>query len=172
MMGSGKSTVAEWLHRAGGLPFYDTDALIERRAGKTIPAIFEESGEAGFRELERAILAETVARVPGVLSTGGGLFVDAENRRLLLDRGIVFYLHASAEMLALRTATATNRPLLGAASNVTAAAEDRIATLRCLLAKREEDYRKAHHVIDAEQRKPDAIGAEILALYQSTFHES
>ena len=169
MMGSGKSTVAEWLHRAGGLPFYDTDALIERRAGKTIPAIFQESGEAGFRELERAILAETVARVPGVLSTGGGLFVDETNRELVMERGVVFYLHASAEVLAARTATATNRPLLDASG--TGVPEDRIATLRCLLSKREEHYRKAHHVIDAEHRKPDLIGAEILHLYQTTSHE-
>ena len=165
MMGSGKSTVAEWLHRAGGLPFYDTDALIERRAGKSIPAIFKEEGEAAFRELERTIVAETVAKVPGVLSTGGGVFADPANRTLLLDRGIVFYLHASAEALALRTATATNRPLLEAEA-------DRLAAIRRLLETREEAYRTAHHVIDSEQRKPDAIGAEILHLYQTVFHES
>jgi len=160
MMGSGKSTVAEWLHRAGGLPFYDTDALIERRAGKTIPEIFETQGESTFRQWEREVLAEAIGKTPGILSTGGGLFSDPENRSLLLERGIVFYLHAPVEVLAARTAAATNRPLLEKA-------EDRLETLRTLLARREADYRQAHHVIDAAHRKSEAIGAEILHLYQS-----
>ncbi|MDE1172021.1 MAG: pyrroline-5-carboxylate reductase [Verrucomicrobium sp.] len=158
MMGSGKTTVANWLHRQGGMPFYDTDHLIEQREKKTIPEIFRERGESYFREQERLIASEVAGRTPGVIATGGGLFADAESRRVLLEKGVVFYLEASAKELADRIRHTAHRPLL----------KDKPAaeTLEELLKKRDADYRQAHHVVSIARRSTEEVAAEILSLYR------
>lgn len=57
LSGTGKTTVGRILANRLGLPFYDTDALIEQRAGMPIPEIFRRAGEAHFRALEREVIA-------------------------------------------------------------------------------------------------------------------
>ncbi|MBN1193738.1 MAG: shikimate dehydrogenase [Methanomicrobiaceae archaeon] len=96
--GSGKTTVGALLAGALGVPFYDTDALIEERAGMPIPAIFENSGEEGFRRLERSVIA-SLAGQEGVISTGGGAITDPDTVALLRRGGPVVFLSAPADVL-------------------------------------------------------------------------
>lgn len=114
LMGSGKSTVgralAERLQRA----LLDTDALVEQRAGRTIRDIFAAEGEAAFRDLEAAVLAEVLAGdEPAVVATGGGVVLRPENRAALdaADARIV-WLCAEPATLLERVRHAGNRPLL------------------------------------------------------------
>src|SRR4051794_41951180 len=83
--GSGKSVVGRRLAHRHGATFLDLDEQIERSAGRTIPEIFAEDGEAAFRTLERAAVVDLGAADPAptlrrVISTGGGSIVDAPNR--------------------------------------------------------------------------------------------
>lgn len=71
--GSGKSTIGRAISRKLNVPFTDTDDLIEARTGTSISQIFFDKGEPWFRELEKEVLKEELAKVNGVLSLGGGL---------------------------------------------------------------------------------------------------
>ena len=81
MMGCGKSTVGRLLAERMRLPLIDLDEEIARAAGKTIPEIFAQEGEAGFRARETAALERALAREDGVIATGGGIVTRAENIR-------------------------------------------------------------------------------------------
>jgi shikimate kinase len=111
-MGSGKTAVGRALARALGMPFYDSDAEVERRTGVDIPFIFEKEGEAGFRLREREAI-EALTQIEGiVLATGGGAVLASENRRHLAERGRVVYLETSVSQQADRVRHGRNRPLL------------------------------------------------------------
>ncbi|AEN74386.1 Shikimate kinase [Rhodothermus marinus SG0.5JP17-172] len=147
-MGCGKSTIGPLLARRLGYTFLDLDALIERQAGRSIPEIFAEGGEAAFRALEREALRRTVALDACVIATGGGALVSDDNLAWALRNGRVVYLQVSADELARRLAPeATHRPLLQDRHHRPlqgAALRRRIAAM---LARREPWYRQAHHVV-------------------------
>ncbi len=111
-MGSGKTAVGRHLSRALQLPFYDSDAEIERRTGVDIPFIFEKEGEAGFRQREREAIEALTLLARIVLATGGGAVLLPENRRHLAERGCVVYLQTSVAQQAHRVRHGRNRPLL------------------------------------------------------------
>jgi len=100
MPGCGKSTAAKALGEALGRPVFEADALIEEAAGKPIPAIFRDSGEAGFRKIETDVLAELGKRSGAVISTGGGCVTRAENYPLLHQNGIIVWLRRDLDKLA------------------------------------------------------------------------
>ncbi|QYZ79535.1 bifunctional shikimate kinase/shikimate dehydrogenase [Methanofollis formosanus] len=108
--GTGKSTIGRVLADRLGLPFYDTDAMVEARAGRSIPAIFADEGEDGFRALERAVIAG-LADVDGVVATGGGAVLDPANVAALRRGGRVVLLEADAETVAERTKGSDRPPL-------------------------------------------------------------
>jgi shikimate kinase len=88
-MGSGKSAVGRHLARLMRFTFYDTDADIEAKTGVDIAYIFDKEGEAGFRLREKESI-DRLTRLDGVvLATGGGAVIDADNRRVLAERGAV-----------------------------------------------------------------------------------
>lgn len=111
-MGSGKTAVGRQLARSLDLPFYDSDAEIERRTGVDIPFIFDKEGEAGFREREREALEALTALEGIVLATGGGAVLLPQNRQLLGSRGRVVYLETSVAQQAHRVSHGRHRPLL------------------------------------------------------------
>ena len=99
MPGCGKTTVGRELARLSGKPFVDLDEEIVRRAGKSIPDIFREEGEAAFRDLESRVLAEVCAGHGQVVATGGGAVLREENRRAMRRTGRVYFLRRALELL-------------------------------------------------------------------------
>ena len=92
MAGCGKSTVGRNLARETGKKFVDSDAEIEALAGKSIPEIFAQEGEAEFRRLETQVLAELGKRSGLVIATGGGCMTREENFPLLHQNGRILWL--------------------------------------------------------------------------------
>ncbi len=156
--GTGKTTVARLLGLSLGWDWVDADVEIEMRAGRSIAAIFAESGETMFRDLETAVLAELVERKRVVIAAGGGAVAREENRRALKRVGRVVWLTAEVEALVARIAadasTAARRPSL---TPLGAEAE-----IRRLLIEREPWYREcATLTVDTTDRAPADVAAEI-----------
>jgi len=110
-MGAGKTTVGGLVAAALGLDFLDTDLVVERVAGKPVAEIFVDDGEAHFRDLERAAVAEALADYQGVLALGGGAVLDEGTRALLADQLVVF-LKVGLSDAASRVGLGVSRPLL------------------------------------------------------------
>jgi shikimate dehydrogenase len=99
MPGCGKSTVGKILGDKLQRKFVDADAEIVKLAGKSIPEIFAEQGEYGFRALETQILAELGKRSGLVIATGGGCVTRQENYRHLHQNGVLFWLQRDISSL-------------------------------------------------------------------------
>lgn len=100
MPGSGKSTVASLLAEALGKKILDTDALIEEKAGMSIPQIFASQGESGFRKLETEVMAEVGKLSGNIISTGGGCVTVEDNYDLLHQNGIIVWISRDTNKLA------------------------------------------------------------------------
>jgi shikimate kinase len=111
-MGSGKSAVGRHLTRLLRFSFHDSDADIEAKTGVDIAYIFDKEGEAGFRLREKESIERLTALDGVVLATGGGAVIDADNRRVLAERGTVVYLETSVDQQLERTRHGRHRPLL------------------------------------------------------------
>lgn len=139
--GSGKTTIGRHLARRLGLPFLDSDHVIEERLGCSIREYFAREGEDAFRDVEQQVLDDLSLSHHGVLSTGGGSVLREANRRHLHERGHVIYLRSSPEDVYRRLRHDTVRPLLQV--------EDPMARLRSLYETRDPLYRQtAHFVLD------------------------
>ena len=159
-MGSGKTTVGKVLADFLGCPFYDLDELIVKKAGKGIPEIFADGGEAGFRALEAEVLRKTVAKyaeATAVLSLGGGTLGTPASARLVAEKTTCIFLRAGVDTLAARLAPeAAGRPLLAGAPDL----RERIAAL---LSEREATYAATAHVtVDTDGLSPEEIADEIV----------
>src|SRR6266567_1794058 len=143
-MGTGKSSVGQLVAAQLHFRFADTDELIEAQAGKTISAIFEEEGEARFREYERAVVEELKGFHRTVIATGGGLVTHGENLNSLKTHALVICLWASPETIWERVRHQGHRPLLQT--------PDPQATIRQLLAEREPFYRQTDVLVNTERR--------------------
>lgn len=162
LSGSGKSTVARLLAGRLGWHMCDTDAMVEQMAGRSIPALFAEEGEAAFRELEAAALATALARTPVVIATGGGIVVRESNRTLLKDQALVVWLDApTAVLIARLRAHEEERPLL--------AGDDPTARLEALRAARLPLYHQvAHLILDTSHMSPLQVAERIIAVATKT----
>src|SRR5512133_1371775 len=110
-MGTGKTTVGRLCARALSYDFVDADAEIVSRVGMSIPQYFDRYGEAAFRLVEAALVRELITHPSTVIATGGGMIVDAVNRRALLAAGTCVCLTASPEAILSRVDPST-RPML------------------------------------------------------------
>jgi shikimate kinase len=137
MPGSGKSTVGKLLARRLGLPFADSDHVLEQRMGCPIRTYFEQQGEERFRDLEQSVIAELSA-IPGVLATGGGAVLREANRRQLHGQTFVIYLRSSPDQVFQRVRHDRKRPLLQV--------DDPLARLKALHAERDPLYRETAHL--------------------------
>lgn len=141
-MGAGKTTIGRQLARKLGMQFLDSDRVIEERTGADIPLIFEKEGEDGFRKREQAVIDELTSQENLVLATGGGVILNADNRKALAQRGLVIYLHSDLKSLVERTSKDHNRPLLHTG-------EDPRSVLRQIMEIREPLYREtANFTVD------------------------
>lgn len=154
-MGSGKSTVGPILANAIGYGFADLDEHIERRAGKTIPELFEQDGEPAFRALEAELLREATERPYVVVALGGGALVAERSRELARSSGTVIYLHVPADQLVRRLQRGSSgRPLLTDAEGGALSAKALRAQVEAMLAERLPLYRDAAHVtVDVGARR-------------------
>ena len=100
MPGSGKTTVGGELAALLGRELVDTDELVERKAGRSIPDIFAEDGEAAFRDLEQKAVFNAGSMQGKVIATGGGAVLRPENRLSLAANGFVVYLRRDTDRLA------------------------------------------------------------------------
>lgn len=139
-MGCGKTSVGIRLSYALRRTLIDTDKWIEKKQGKTVSEIFASEGEEAFRRMESECIRELIGTADGqIISTGGGLPVRKENRRLLGELGRVYYLKVTPECVYERLKGDTTRPLLRG--------ENPREKIRELLGAREAFYQEGADVI-------------------------
>jgi len=166
-MGTGKSAIGRVLARQLNARFIDTDAEIERNAGKSVAQIFAQDGEPAFREMESQLLRKLAQeKGPIVLSTGGGMPLRSENAPLLRRIGPIIWLTAPTEAILGRVRRNLNqRPLLSGH------ADDPEQRVRRLLTERNPRYRKlANFELDTSNfDRPEQAAAHIRTML--TLHE-
>ncbi len=143
-MGSGKSTVGKGLAKALNLDFIDLDNYIESRNHRTIPTIFEQDGEDGFRKLEQKALHEVSEFENIIIATGGGAPCFFDNMELIKKTGKSLYLNGTPRILAERLRRSkTERPLIKGKSE-----KELISFIHETLEKRSKWYKQADVVFD------------------------
>lgn len=153
--GAGKSTVGRRVAERLGVPFADSDALIERRVGKSVSDIFITDGEAEFRRLEREEIAQALSDFAGVLSLGGGAIMDDTTRAALREQRVV-WLKVDLSHATQRVGMNSARPLL--LGNVR-------GTMLAMLEQRTPLYADvASDVVDTSGRSIKYVVAEVASL--------
>ena len=158
LMGAGKTSVGRRLAAALGANFVDSDDEIVDAAGMSIADIFENLGEAHFRDGERRVLARLMAEAPQVIATGGGAFMNDETRALIKERGVSVWLRAELDTLLKRVSGKATRPLLQSG--------DPREILSGLMKKRHPVYAEADVVVEIYMDDPHevVVGRIIAAL--------
>jgi shikimate kinase len=150
-MGAGKTTVARALARRLDWRAVDVDELIEQRERLTVADLFARRGEAYFRTVERGVLVDQLGSRHTVVATGGGTFVDPQNRALINDDGVSVWLDVPLVQLIDRVPADGRRPL----------AADR-AEFERLYTVRRGAYAEAHHRVDAARPSVAAIVEQLV----------
>jgi shikimate kinase len=157
-MGTGKSSVGRLVASRLRFRFTDTDKLIEARAGLSIPEIFAQQGESGFRDIEREIVKGLAALDRTVIATGGGLAADPANLASLKEHALVVCLWASPGTIWTRVRHHDHRPLLQDA--------DPQARIRKLLALREPSYKAADVLVQTELRSVREVAQQVVQQFR------
>jgi shikimate kinase len=155
LMGCGKSSVGRRLAARLGLAFVDADSEIERAAGKTIPEIFEDYGEAHFRDREHMVISRLLGNGPQVLATGGGAYMRADTRIAIKKNGIDVWLRAELPVLMKRVMRRENRPMLKT--------PDPEATMRELMEIRYPVYAEAKVHVESREVPHESVVNDIVA---------
>jgi shikimate kinase len=156
-MGAGKTTLGKAFSKQRNLSFIDLDHFIEERYRQTIPQIFEEKGEEGFREIERETLREVGEFEDAVISTGGGTPCFHGNMAYMNATGTTVYLKISVEELVKRTEPyRETRPVLKNRSG-----EELRRFIEISLSERSRYYEQAAIVLQADAM---VTGAEVNTL--------
>jgi shikimate kinase len=153
---SGKTTLGRNVARRLRLTFVDTDRFVEELAGRTIPEIFREDGEAAFRALESEAIDRIMAEQNQVVSTGGGAFVNLDNRAKLRTGNLVIHLQVRPETVVDRLRNSKSgrpRPLLDSPDPLERVVE--------LMAERKEAYSAAHVTIGVDDRSRYELVGEL-----------
>lgn len=156
-MGSGKTEIGKRLAGRLGYTFIDTDSIIEKKAGKSIPEIFHEDGEEHFRVVETEVVQDLCGRRGCVISTGGGTVLNRENILELKKHGVMIWLKASPETIYERVKSEHHRPLLQV--------EDPLQEINKLLQIREPLYAKADITIETDGLDVEKIVGMIVTAY-------
>jgi len=161
-MGVGKSEAGRILGEKLGMTFTDLDEEIVEKAGKSIEAIFEDDGEATFRDLERAIINEAVVREGQIIACGGGAVLDEVNLRNLRRSSKMILLTADPYTILNRVGSIGGpRPLLHVG--------DRLERIKELLSARNPLYLEAADFrIDTSHRTPEQVAQEIIRLLEGS----
>ena len=150
-MGAGKTSVARALSRRLGWRAVDIDEMVEQRERMSVSSIFSKHGETYFRASERSVLMEQVPTRHLVVATGGGTFVDTQNRAVIKGDGATVWLDVPIHRIISRVPADGRRPL----------ASDRAEFERLFLLRRTA-YIDAHYRVDAERISLPAIVEEVI----------
>ena len=161
-MGVGKTAIGKRLAKRLVRPFLDTDHMIEGNEGAAISEIFEREGEAGFRAIERAVVAGLATAAPSVIATGGGTFIDDDNRHRLLEMGVVVCLVTKFETIMDRVSRNARRPL---------AQGDARGRLEALYEERRAAYGKADVLVETDGLSVDQSAVRVLNMIQPHLKE-
>ncbi|UCG10247.1 MAG: shikimate kinase [Dehalococcoidia bacterium] len=164
-MGTGKTVVAKALARRLNKEFIELDSLIEEKAGKRIPEIFQQDGEPAFRRLETKVTGQVAGRKNAVIAGGGGIVLNNINIEYLKKECVIVYLTASPEIILKRTVGAKNeRPLLEVA--------DKAQRVRELLKQRQPLYERAADItIDTSELNINSVVKQVIGeLKDESFH--
>jgi 3-dehydroquinate synthase len=157
-MGTGKTAVGQAVAERLGRWFVDMDAVIERRAGKPVSAIFAQDGEPAFRRMEADLCRELAGEHNLVIATGGGALISEDNRMALGQSGLLICLHAPVDAILARLDGADDRPLL--------AGSERQARVEALLAQRAAAYAAIPHHIDTDGLSVEQVAERVIRLAQ------
>lgn len=157
LMGSGKTTVGRLLAARLGRPFVDTDDVVARDTGRSVPDVFATEGERAFRAHEAAAVRHVSALRGQVVAVGGGAITDPYSVTALRSTGDLVLLDAMASVLARRVELegVEGRPLLSSEDTVT-----RLAALQD--ARRSAYQAAAAFTVDTSARTPDEVVEEVL----------
>jgi shikimate kinase len=158
-MGTGKTNIGKLVAEKLKLQFVDMDDVVVERAGKSIPEIFADEGEDHFRTIERQIVKDLSGAGGYVIATGGGVIKNPENVNDFSRDGLVICLTASPEIIFSRVEHDTGRPLLNT--------DDKLATIRSLLAARQHLYDSIPNRIDTSDMSLNDVVESIEAMWRS-----
>jgi shikimate kinase len=154
LMGAGKTSIGRRLAEKLDVPFVDADHEIEAAAGKSIPDIFAEHGEAHFRDGERRVIARLLESGNQVLATGGGAFINPETRMRIKENGVSVWLKADLELLMKRVSKRGGRPLLANA--------DPEGVMRKLIEERYPIYAEADITVESADVQHGVMVSEVI----------
>lgn len=152
-MAAGKSRIGRLLAERLALPFVDTDAEIEGAFGMSIAEVFQTHGEPAFREAEKRLIAEIVAGDAKIVAVGGGAFLDANTRQLLIERTRTVWLNPPFELILSRLSRSKARPLAAGKST---------DELRNLWDERRASYAEAQVHVAVPDTDPDSVADLVL----------
>ena len=158
MMGTGKSTVGSLLSSIKSIPFFDMDLELEKLIDKPIDEIFQDYGESRFRLVESSFFNEITKSNQYIYATGGGIILDKNNRNILKNSGITFFLDSSKETLINRLKKdIKKRPLLGdnISLNISKVFNDRFDLYK----------KSAHYTIKTDNFTPENIANKIITYF-------
>ena len=112
LMGSGKSAIGKMLSEAIGVPFSDTDNIIENEVGKKIYQIFDDSGEGYFRQVEESVAGRTLEDKAHIISMGGGSILSSKTRSAITFKSCSIWIQCDVNIIAKRIVDQETRPLL------------------------------------------------------------
>jgi len=162
MPGVGKSSLGKRLAQKLQWQWIDLDEQIEEKAGQNVSSLFNEHGEAFFRNLEQTVLKESFAQTACVISCGGGTVSYSNNMQLINENGFSIYLSASLAFIKQRILQGKElRPLFKGLDE-----KEIIEKIKVLLAQRDPFYRQAKLEISIPQKDANALFNKALELIQ------
>ena len=150
-MAAGKTTLAQGLARRLGWRAEDVDLVIEARERRTVADIFAREGEPYFRSIERQVIYSLLPLRHAVIATGGGTFVDPENRAAINADGLSVWIDVPFEVLLGRIPADGRRPL----------ANDRVQ-MAMLYENRRLVYQQAHVRLDASRARTEELVEQLV----------
>lgn len=152
--GAGKTTVGRLLAKELGLEFFDSDQVIEARAGKSVADIFTQDGEPAFRQIEHDVVIELLDSPNAVVALGGGSLGNDETRAKVKSSKAVWLIAGLAQAVD-RVGMNRNRPLL--LGNVRGQLAD-------LMAAREPFYKEVAAIgVDTSRMIPNEVVSAIVS---------